>query len=266
MLDMKRVGKNIKAARAKKNMTQLELADIIGVSYQAVSNWERGNTMPDITKIPDIAKALEIKIEDILGDEESSRAVSKVVEENNEPLTTEEITDIAPILPPQIIKDNINNTETKEKLNVKALVGLAPFLDEDYFDELVKEIDVSQIKELVPLAPFLSDEALTDIVRKLGTTDAKDVVAFAPFLSDEAFIEIAPKMIFTDMKDLLALAPFMPEEALDEIAQIMPITDAKDLVALAPFIHEETIDAIAQKIPITDVNCKNYRSRQIGRA
>ena len=36
---MKKVGKNIKAARTEKNMTQLELADILGVSYQAVLNW-----------------------------------------------------------------------------------------------------------------------------------------------------------------------------------------------------------------------------------
>ena len=44
MLDMNKVAKNIKNARTKKNMTQLELADIVGVSYQAVSNWERGNS------------------------------------------------------------------------------------------------------------------------------------------------------------------------------------------------------------------------------
>ena len=42
MIDMNRVGKCIKNARTNKNMTQLELADIVGVSYQAVSNWERG--------------------------------------------------------------------------------------------------------------------------------------------------------------------------------------------------------------------------------
>ena len=51
MIDMNKVARNIKNARTKKNMTQLELADIVGVSYQAVSNWERGNSMPDIGKI-----------------------------------------------------------------------------------------------------------------------------------------------------------------------------------------------------------------------
>lgn len=42
MFDMNRIGKAIRTARIGKNMTQMDLADQMGVSYQAVSNWERG--------------------------------------------------------------------------------------------------------------------------------------------------------------------------------------------------------------------------------
>ena len=49
MFDTNTVAKNIKEARIGKNMTQMDLADAMGVSYQAVSNWERGNSMPDIS-------------------------------------------------------------------------------------------------------------------------------------------------------------------------------------------------------------------------
>ena len=49
MFNMKQVGKKIVAMRKAKNMTQLELADKMNVSFQAVSNWERGNSMPDIS-------------------------------------------------------------------------------------------------------------------------------------------------------------------------------------------------------------------------
>ena len=41
MFDTNKVANNIKNARTKKNMTQMNLADEMGVSYQAVSNWER---------------------------------------------------------------------------------------------------------------------------------------------------------------------------------------------------------------------------------
>ena len=42
MFDTRITGKKIAALRKAKNMTQMELADEMGVSYQAVSNWERG--------------------------------------------------------------------------------------------------------------------------------------------------------------------------------------------------------------------------------
>ena len=43
MFDMAAVGRKISELRKKNNMTQLELADKMGVSFQAVSNWERGD-------------------------------------------------------------------------------------------------------------------------------------------------------------------------------------------------------------------------------
>lgn len=35
-------GKNLKELRLKKNLTQEKIADILGVSFQTVSKWERG--------------------------------------------------------------------------------------------------------------------------------------------------------------------------------------------------------------------------------
>ena len=45
---MKKVGKNIKAARTEKNMTQLELADILGVTFVTVNRWENGKCRPSL--------------------------------------------------------------------------------------------------------------------------------------------------------------------------------------------------------------------------
>ena len=42
MFDTMKVARKIKQARVERNMTQMDLADAMGVSYQAVSNWERG--------------------------------------------------------------------------------------------------------------------------------------------------------------------------------------------------------------------------------
>ena len=42
MFDMQRIGRKIFEFRKSRNMTQMELADQLGISFQAVSNWERG--------------------------------------------------------------------------------------------------------------------------------------------------------------------------------------------------------------------------------
>lgn len=58
MFDTVKIGKRIAELRKKRDMTQFEIADRLGISYQAVSNWERGNSMPDIAKLPELAEIL----------------------------------------------------------------------------------------------------------------------------------------------------------------------------------------------------------------
>ena len=81
MFDTIKVAKRIRDGRNAKNMTQMELADKLGVSFQAVSNWERGASMPDISKLSDLSEILSISISDLLGSEDkSSISVEKVIE------------------------------------------------------------------------------------------------------------------------------------------------------------------------------------------
>ena len=68
---------SFKNARTKLNMTQMNLADEMGVSYQAVSNWERGNSMPDISKLPELCKILNISFEELVGEESQEVEITK---------------------------------------------------------------------------------------------------------------------------------------------------------------------------------------------
>ena len=65
-MNIKKVGEQIAALRKAKGITQNELGERIGVSFQAVSKWERGETLPDITLLPDLAKILETTTDYIL--------------------------------------------------------------------------------------------------------------------------------------------------------------------------------------------------------
>lgn len=60
------VGKQIAHLRKHKGLTQSELGERLNVSFQAVSNWERGETLPDITLLVDLAHILETSVDFIL--------------------------------------------------------------------------------------------------------------------------------------------------------------------------------------------------------
>ena len=65
-MDIKKVGGQIAFLRKAKKLTQSELGDRLGVTFQAVSKWERGETLPDISLLPDLAKILETTVDFIL--------------------------------------------------------------------------------------------------------------------------------------------------------------------------------------------------------
>lgn len=60
-------GENLKRLRKEKELTQETLADFLGVSFQAISKWERGETYPDITMLPAISSFFGVSIDDLIG-------------------------------------------------------------------------------------------------------------------------------------------------------------------------------------------------------
>lgn len=65
-MNIKKVGEQIAVLRKAKGLTQSELGERIGIAFQAVSKWERGETLPDVTLLPDLAKILGTTVDFIL--------------------------------------------------------------------------------------------------------------------------------------------------------------------------------------------------------
>lgn len=63
-------GEVIKALREKKKMTQAGLAERIGVTDKAVSKWETGRGLPDITLVEPIADALGLSVGELFAGEQ----------------------------------------------------------------------------------------------------------------------------------------------------------------------------------------------------
>lgn len=61
------IGENLKKQRKLRGLTQEQLADILGVSFQSVSKWERGEAYPDIELLPTIAEYFGITTDELMG-------------------------------------------------------------------------------------------------------------------------------------------------------------------------------------------------------
>lgn len=77
-MDQNKIGKFIERARKARHLTQQQLADILGVSNTAISKWENGNNLPDISMLEPLSIALKIDMLDLLTAQNSTHTqVSK---------------------------------------------------------------------------------------------------------------------------------------------------------------------------------------------
>lgn len=68
-MDNGKIGELIHRLRRERGLTQLQLAERLGVSDKAVSKWERGLGCPELSLLPDLAEALEVDMGKLLSGE-----------------------------------------------------------------------------------------------------------------------------------------------------------------------------------------------------
>ena len=69
------LGTNIMRLRKEAGMTQEQLANALGISYQAVSKWENGVSCPDISTLPLLADLFSVSIDSLFGRETAALTV-----------------------------------------------------------------------------------------------------------------------------------------------------------------------------------------------
>lgn len=215
------IGKTIADYRKAANMTQSEVADKLGVTYQAVSKWERDESLPDITMLPKIADLFNISIDNLLRgsfemkEEKEVETAKQIIEEASESET---------------VKDN----DSKEEID----------LTETIFSEVEQEIedniiDVSGLLE--QLAPLMKPNQLDRVISKLGKVDKKLNKVY-PFLKRERMSELI-EMTPLDELELDELLPFLNSTQRDLlIKKIVLLEDVPkwlDLDELYPFLNSD---------------------------
>lgn len=201
MFDQQRIGANIMKARKAKGLTQMALADGLNVSFQAVSNWERGQTCPDLSNLMELSRLLDISIDELLGNEREQ-----------EPAAARE---------PEV---ELPEAEPEARSQTMAeLASCAPYLSTAAVDRLaLQHLERGcTLWELSAVAPFLSREALGRLAlasRNLGST-LFDLSAIAPFLDSAVLGELVQRELKQGKRlgsgELAALLPFLDSEFIE---------------------------------------------------
>ena len=285
MFDTVKVGRIISQKRKEHNMTQMQLADALGISFQAVSNWERGNSMPDISKLPELAELFGCSIEELLGGGASAGNVEKLAKGKGQGLSLGEIAEVAPVLTPEVLDEAVESARRGDTPSVACgdsslQEGAEGESDDEDFDEEIDEEDeegededeeddeedeeeprrfhafwkrtgrgarahIRDGKTVYILGAEKSGEKRKD---KDKCKRLKELVMLAPFLSSERLRELVEELRgegYT-VSELVPLAPFLSEEDLDALIELAEADDG-ELAALAPFLSQETLKKLAER-------------------
>lgn len=250
MFNMKNVGFKISELRKAKNMTQMELADKMDISFQAVSNWERGNSMPDISKLPELALLLGTTVDEVLG--EGAELIDSALNSNidgyldNNTVTPKQLADIAPVLKPKQIDRIVMRSSINELDDIERLL---PFISRDVIDELARKA-FEDGKNIAELAPYVSREVIAEFAEiryeKQGVTALEDII---PFISKDQLQKIAEdEYAHRGLRNFERIAPFLNREFLSGLAQeAIQREGIRAISGIAPFLDRDMLSKFVKE-------------------
>ena len=155
------IGETICQYRQMRKMTQEEFASRLGVTAQAVSKWERGNGMPDVSLLAGICKVLGVSAGALIGVEES------VVENGN--ITADR---------------EIKNNMIAEPLVLEFGVGLISYIVSGLETDYVNKQRMILVKKTGKLMPLLRIRDNTELKENEYRISAFDNVLFSAFIDE----------------------------------------------------------------------------------
>lgn len=213
MFSMQDIGKRIFTLRKENNMTQVELADCLGISYQAVSSWERGNSMPDISKIPEIAKLFHISIDDLIGE---SKVVNAILEGADKEemkaanLSEGEIVEAIPILKPSQITAVMESVDKQQFTSM----NLLPYMETEDVKELALNL-IAQGKSCDDCLPFMEEADVKELALAL-VKSGEEYENCLPFMA-QADVKELVGVLLDEGRDCTSCLPFLGAQGVKEL-------------------------------------------------
>jgi transcriptional regulator with XRE-family HTH domain len=270
MQDLRKIGAFISQLRRTQNWTQLELADRLSVTHQAVSRWETGSSLPDIETLVHLAQLFNVQVDDVLngavqprgtdaqkatlGDvltalaQQHPEHVARMVSEQRADI--ESVIEAGPLTPPATM-DRLITALEGFPFHHEQIQALAPFLSQEILRSLLlrAEAEAPQPELAGQLAPFLDSATLDQLMRGVAgaALEAAYLQRLGPFLSQETL----HWLLMGDGRDpeperLGQLAPFLDTATLAQLVQRIAdgALDLPCLQRIAPFLSAEMHDTL----------------------
>lgn len=224
------IGEKIKYFRNKKGITQERIASELYISYQAVSKWERNESLPDVTMIPKLAEILGVSCDALLVEDivsvtmDIDKILSEVREQKNIELQIE------------ALEETLEKYPNNEEIIIELIQAYSKASDlpkyNEYRDKLVKYAEYVlastsnlQIKYHITqmLCYVYRDLKEYDKIRKLAASmprleQCREALIYHSMRDEEYRVgikEYAIKLIDTFESISLALANFENTEFLE---------------------------------------------------
>lgn len=174
MFDTRKFGSFISKLRKEADMTQSALADQLGVTRQSVSNYERGDSFPDIAILINIADLFHVTVDTLIRAGEPTEGEAHILKQaviGDTEIVSDSIDDIvqlAPFLKPSVL-DRLAANFKKDGIDLSHLVSLAEYLGSDTIQDLMDSITINTAEEalLSMLLPFLDTASKAVIFEKI---------------------------------------------------------------------------------------------------
>ncbi len=169
-IDNVKIGKYIARLRADKGITQNELGERIGVSFQAVSKWERGETLPDISVLPDLADILETTADSILSGGEHQAIFTGRIKVKDMIDGINCLRQMGELLG----RDNIIYRCAVDGINSGMQTDIEPAFDDDYYFEafvaeaIIQNLAEGQYVDITDVNRNFKHEHFREIVKKFA--------------------------------------------------------------------------------------------------
>ena len=258
MFDVNQVAHMLKEARLKKNLTQSALAEQLGVTFQAVSNWERGASFPDISNLSILCNLLGLDLYKLIGASQNPKLAEEILSKpdklNDAPIDA--IASVAPMIPSEQLMAIIRAKKSGIH-DLATLVQLAPFIDADLIEELGADLVPSHISEVVELSPFVTNELCARWMEKLESMENFDLdigllSELGPYLSQEKMDQLSERVIPESLIVLDSVAPFLTSDALCRLAERVEHITLNDYLVsvecLLPFLGRDTMERLHKRV------------------